>query len=133
LLIVAVFTGPVAIAETVDASRLLRAIAQAETGVTDLSRGSRKVGKAGERSAWQMTAATWRSYTNAAFPRASTEPTLAHLVATIHLRHLSARLKEKGRAVSVYNLACAWNAGPSAKHTPHDYATRVSLIYSSLQ
>lgn len=137
LMFASVLASPAAIASDsphgVNSSRLLRAIAEVETGVTDLARGSSKVGKAGERSAWQFTATTWRRYTREPFAKASTDPVLAHLVATLHLRYLVARMHEKRQYVSVFTLASAWNAGPDAKHVPAAYSTRVLTIYDSLQ
>lgn len=119
----------------VDEMRLLEAIAQVESGTRNLARPSKKIGAAGERSAWQMTRATWRRYTTEAFEKASSDATLAHLVAQIHLRYL--RLELTGRSGAL-NLAMAWNAGPRAvisgriPNGTRDYADRVVSIYETL-
>lgn len=120
---------------SVEESRLLAAIAQVETGTSNLARPSRKVGRAGERSAWQFTAATWHRYTSRRFSDASTDATLAHLIASLHLRFLRLELESRGQAAGPYNLALAWNAGPAAViknrvgTSSYDYAGRVWNLY----
>lgn len=119
----------------IDESRLLSAIAEVETGTRHLAHPSRKVGPAGERSAWQFTAATWRRYTRSPFPTASTNATLAHLVAQMHLRYLRLELESRGALTSPYTLALAWNAGPRKVYTDtapisaRNYAQRVQNLY----
>lgn len=121
--------------EFLDSSRMLQAIAAVETGTTNLNRPSRKIGRAGERSAWQFTATTWSQYTSAPFTEASKDARLANLVAELHLRHLVADLKLRGKEPMPYNLALAWNAGPAAVAknrvgpAARDYAKRVENIY----
>jgi hypothetical protein len=118
-----------------DENKLLAAIAAVETGTTNLARPSRKVGRAGERSAWQFTAATWRRYTRTPFAAASSDAILAHLVAQLHLRYLRLELESRGHLTSPYNIALAWNAGPRCVFTDtasipsRDYARRVDNLY----
>ena len=47
----------------------VRAIAAVETGTTDVGKPCKKVGKAGERSAWQIKPSTWRAYTKEDFKK----------------------------------------------------------------
>lgn len=98
----------------VDDHVLLAAIAEVETGTTRLAWPCKKVGKKGERSAWQMTRATWRRYTNEPFERASAEAALPHLIASLHLRYLRLELLRHGQAATVRALALAWNGGVGA-------------------
>ncbi len=120
---------------SLDEARLLAAIAHVETGTVNLARPVRRVGRAGERSAWQFTPATWRRYTRTEFTQASTDATLAHLVAQLHLRYLRVELETRGQLVNPYTLALAWNAGLAgvlknrAGFPARDYAERVDNIY----
>ena len=122
----------------VDEMRMLEAIAQVESGTRNLARPSKKIGTAGERSAWQITKTTWRRYTSEAFEKATSDATLAHLVAQIHLRCLRLELDTAGIGSSPINLALAWNAGPAAvirgriPNGSKDYADRVVSIYETL-
>ena len=103
---------------------MLRAIAQVETGTNDISRPCRKIGKAGERSAWQIKKVVWVKYTHAPFESASTNATLASVVAALHIQSLR-EIAEKKRLPVTFSIACAWNCGPRVG----DYATRVSALY----
>ena len=116
-----------------DEMRLLTMIAQVETGTRNLSRAVKKRGRAGERSAWQFKAATWRAYTALPFVKASTDAPLAHLVASLHLRRLRMELESHGYAATPYRLAVAWNKGLAVALTDQemasDYARRVCALY----
>ena len=110
--------------------RLLRAIAEVETGTTDVAKACRKVGRHGERSAWQLMESTWRSYTRAPFAQASTRAEAARHVARLHLRWLATRLAARNLPIKPYWLALAWNGGPNVSALmpptrPADYALRV--------
>lgn len=112
----------------IDHARLLRAIAAVETGTTNLSRPCRKVGKAGERSAFQIKASVWKQYTRIPHAQASTDATLAHLIATLHLQTLKERLRSDNATPTVIRLAMLWNAGTQR----HEYAGRVNAIYNNM-
>jgi hypothetical protein len=110
----------------IDDMALLRAIACVETGTTNLSRPCRKVGRAGERSAWQIKAVVWRQYTSAPFASASTDATLANLVAALHLQQLKRQsIVIDGLVATPYWLATSWNRGPRM----HSYGERVESLY----
>lgn len=119
----------------VDEHRLLAAIAQVETGTRNLNRPSKKVGRSGERSAWQITETVWRQYTRTKFVAASTDARLANTIAALHLRTLSLTFEAHGILPTPYRLAVAWNAGASAAienavgPRTHDYAQRVTNLY----
>ncbi|MCM2304073.1 MAG: lytic transglycosylase domain-containing protein [Elusimicrobia bacterium] len=111
----------------VDIEALLRALAAVESGSDP-----RAIGRAGERSQWQIRPATWRQYTRAPFAAATTNEVLAQLVARTHLRTLLAVAERRhgaawrhftphGRAAEV---ARRWN--PRA---PAAYAKRVANLY----
>lgn len=124
------------VASQIDESKLLRAIAEVESG-TSGARVYRGVGAAGERSAWQITAAVWRRYTRASFQRASTEVYLPNLIAAAHLRMLRFKVSERFLPDTVRNLALAWNGGLSAARSggtarQRDYAQRVEATYERL-
>ena len=123
------------VASQIDEGKLLRAIAEVESG-TSGARVCRVVGAAGERSAWQITAAVWRRYTRASFQRASTEVYLPNLIAAAHLRMLRFELSERFQPDTAYNLALAWNGGLGATRRAsvrqRDYAQRVEATYERL-
>lgn len=119
----------------IDEHRLLAAIAEVETGTRNLERSCRKIGKRGERSAWQFTAGTWRQYTKAPFELASTCAYSANLVAASHVRLLRTHIEYRYQTCTPFLIAAAWNAGlnrvleeriPSAARS---YAERVANIY----
>jgi len=114
---------------------LLNSIAQLETGTIDVGRPCAKIGRRGERSAWQISPEVWREYCEAPFTRASSVSRLAAMVAAAHLEWLRLSLEQKGRPATPYNLALAWNAGLGAVLTgkappgAHDYAARAVALY----
>lgn len=116
----------------------LNGIAQLETGTIDVGRPCVKIGRRGERSAWQISPEVWREYCEASFTRASSDSRLAAMVAAAHLEWLRLSLEQKGRPATPYNLALAWNAGLGAVLTgkappgAHDYAARADALYESL-
>lgn len=122
---------------TIDEMRLLRAIAEVESGATNLSRPMKRVGRNGERSAWQFMPHTWSEYTSTPFAHASTNATVAHLIAQMHLRRLRLELETSKVAATPFAIAVAWNAGPSAvsKNTvpasTWKYAVRVVNLYEA--
>jgi hypothetical protein len=119
----------------VDEMKLLRAIAAVESGATNLSRPVRRIGRNGERSAWQFMAGTWREYTTAPFTHASSNATVAHLIAQTHLRRLRLELETSKIAATPFAIAMAWNAGASAviqnsaPNSTWKYAERVVNLY----
>jgi hypothetical protein len=124
-------------AAAVERQRLLSAIAQVETGTTDTNRPSRRVGRGGERSAWQISADNWSRYTRAPFIDASLDARLASTVASLHMEWLVNQLLRAGMDPTPYALALAWNAGPTgvtrhrAPAAAHAYAVRVIALYDS--
>jgi hypothetical protein len=130
------FFGPLtAAAVPLDEPRLLAAIAHVETGTRDLDRPSRRIGRAGERSAWQMKKTTWHSYTTEPCLSASRDARLASVIAHMHLRHLRLQLELYRHPVKPWLLAVAWNGGfttatrPAVPERVRDYADRVSNLY----
>lgn len=125
-----------AIPREFDEIRLLAAIAQVETGTRNINRPSRRIGAAGERTAWQIKETTWKLYSTAPFKTAGTDARIDGLVALAHLRALALSLYVAGHSVAPQNLAIAWNAGAQSviRHRipvgTHDYADRVCAIYS---
>ena len=116
-------------ATIIEDETLLRAIAQVETGTVILSRPCRKVGKAGERGAWQMKWMVWRQYTREPFAKASSNPTLAHLIARLHLENIRLSIKKAGMEATPFQIAYRWNSGPQAM----DYAERVNNLYGAIK
>jgi hypothetical protein len=137
LLICSVFAQPGNVDAALDEMRLLSAIAHVETGTTNTARACRKVGRAGERSAWQISRAVWNTYSSAPFTDASSSPRLASAVAAAHLRWLRLNLEKEGISATPFALALAWNAGLSAvldsayKYPTTHYAERVANLYHS--
>lgn len=137
LLVFSVMLSP-ADAKVLNEERMLQCIAQLETGATNTSRAVRKIGRAGERSAWQITPAVWAKYSTAPFTRASSDARLGNVVAAAHLRWLRLELRGAGVRVDPFRLALAWNAGLSAavndKAPPgaRDYAARAVALYEGL-
>lgn len=120
--------------------RLLAAIAQVETGTIDTTRPCLRIGKRGERSAWQITSATWKRYETAPFAAASPNAATAELVARLHLRWLEQELRRQGLFPTVYFLALGWNGGPGAWRREgnasvkrNDYAARIVEIDRALR
>lgn len=116
-----------------DEQRLLRAIAEVETGWTDLMAPCPRIGKYGERSAWQLTETVWRRYETAPFYEASRDAGAAMTVATLHLRWLVAELKKRDLIPTPFLIALGWNGGPRAWKTMSErvrsYASRVRNIH----
>jgi hypothetical protein len=103
-----------------DIDRMLYAIAQVESGGNHAA-----IGKAGERSQYQMTAATWRRYTRAPFKHATKNPVLARMVARAHVQYLMKRVGARGgMAYDPMQIALGWNPGDLG------YSARVANIYS---
>lgn len=134
-ILAALLFGPKVEGATVNEVRLLAAIAQVETGTCDTSRPSRRIGRGGERSAWQIRERTWHDYTWQPFLQASRDARLASVVAAMHLRFLRLQLEAHRVPVTAYALALAWNAGHAAviaraePPSSHQYAERVAALY----
>jgi hypothetical protein len=113
----------------INAALLLDCIQQVEGASTDY------VGRAGERSRFQITAAVWYDYTNVPFSAASSlhpdNLVMQYRVARRHLDYLIVSVKRP----NVYRIAAAWNGGRSAVNRDLfndrmvDYATRVRNLY----
>jgi hypothetical protein len=100
------------------------------------------VGKAGERSEWQITSAVWRELS--AFPFASasrSEPIYraeTQRVARKHLQWVLTALKGLGLPETPYSVGLVWNAGygtiarRSLKSRHVSYAQRCENFYCSL-
>src|SRR5687768_980335 len=97
VLFCALFHAPVAAASasspSIDETRLLSAIAAVETGAGSLAQPCKKIGRRGERGPWQFTKSTWKRYTQAAFELASQNASMAHLIASLHLRYLRTEIE----------------------------------------
>lgn len=132
LLLATFFTLNIAkpIPAATDSGRMLDAIAAVETG-----NDYRKVGRAGEVTAFQIMPRYWHLHTSAPITRGSTDESLGRLVASRHLAQLRRELIGFRLAVTPYNLALAWRAGSPAvahkKATPHqrDHAQRIVNLY----
>jgi hypothetical protein len=115
--------------EPVDIGRLVDAIAMVENAKTT------HIGKAGERSRYQITYAVWRMYSEWDFHLASSQSPEclyeSREVAFQHTRWLSLTLDRP----TVYRIAAAWNGGfhavqsGSITDATADYAKRVRNIY----
>lgn len=116
--------------EVIDSERLLAAIAMVETG-----NDNSKLGKWGERSAWQFGKPTWRQYTTEPFHRASTDRLLSKRIADRHYQYLSTWLQRRKIAVTVRTLAAAWRYGEkwALLLQDSDYAERVENLYKSTE
>jgi hypothetical protein len=115
--------------EPVDLGRLVDAIAMVENAKTT------HIGKAGERSRYQITYAIWKMYSDWDFHLASSMDPLAlyeaRQVAYQHVRWLSLTLDKP----TPYRIAAAWNGGFHAVQSGNitdataDYAKRVRNLY----
>jgi len=117
--------------DTVDLGRLADSIAAVENAKTT------HIGKAGERSRYQITRAVWTSQTSTSFLAHASSELQADLdlqrsVAYGHLLWLYGNLEHP----TVYRLAAAWNGGFHAAQTGNfsrataDYAKRVRNLYN---
>ncbi len=118
---------------------LLVAIAQVESGGNDAA-----IGKAGERSAFQMTRATWDECAHdhgilpGDFERDASNREIADSRATATMIRRMKQLEAAKIPVTVENLALAWHMGVSgAKRAmgpgyinAKDYAQRVANLYA---
>lgn len=114
-----------AVDTVVDTVRLLRAIAEVETGFNP-----RAVGRAGERTVYQIAPGTWRRFSRV--PIRCADPAEVERVARAVLFEITQSLANHRIPHTPYELALRWNAGPSARRfstATRDYASRVSNIY----
>lgn len=120
-----------------DRMKMLRAIAEVETGTKDIDVTFKKVGKKGERSAFQITESVWNLYTTESFKKASFDPSLAQTIALMHIQRLQTLIEADHHAATAFAVAAAWNGGLGALRSPHksttDYSNRVAAIYHNLQ
>jgi hypothetical protein len=100
--------------------------------IAEVENSAGKIGKKGEMTPWQIMPTTWCDYTIVPIDEADTD-TQAKVALRI-LRHYSSILTKRGIMPNVYNLALAWNGGPSRKEYPPSsvrYAERVSNAYTA--
>ncbi len=122
---------------TINLAYLLVAIASVESGGNNLA-----VGKAGERSRFQISESVWRQHagekgvTAGDFATNAATHEVAHRVAEAHVVWLARQLEAHKRPVTVEALALAWHLGAvgerNGPHTPAqvDYAARVAALYA---
>ena len=135
------------------AEKFLDSIAARETGYN-----SRKIGKKGERSMYQMKKETWERYTSAPFYLATLNRALAYEVAKEHFKYLfdnwqwpkdsqfpwvdthrSPRTSRGGLdtrplSAQVYYLALAWHYGLEGMHkhgSNDEYALAIERLFLS--
>lgn len=85
----------------------LDAVAEVETGNNPLA-----IGKAGERSQFQISRLTWKQHTDQKFSLCGKYQSLTHVVAEKHKRWLyETYTMTVGRPPSIYDMAVMWNAG----------------------
>lgn len=116
---------PFKVPTEVNTEALLKAIAEVETGTTNFSRACPRIGRNGERSAWQIKKVVWDKLTSAKFQTASTDAAHAKRVAHAHLENLKYRVLNIGKKPDPYTLAMMWNSGKNKK----EYAARVLNLY----
>jgi len=114
---------------------LLASIAAVETGGNPAA-----IGAHGEKSAYQITAATWQMHAKADEPfslASAPDGEVAARIAEAHIIALTRELERAGVPVTVETLAQGWNMGAHAAikrrlktAEPTDYATRVSALYA---
>lgn len=122
-------------ADPLDTDRLLWAIEQAENTPHD------RVGRDGERSSFQITAAVWAKYSTFPFFQASSNRLVckaeARRVAKCHLDSLRVQLAGWELPDTPRMVALAWTAGMwatvngTASAAKRDYAGRCASLYFS--
>ncbi len=121
----------------VDKLKLMRAIAEVESGTKDINVPFSKTGKKGERSAFQITEKVWAEYTTESFKKASFDASLAQTIALMHIQRLQTLIEADLHAATPFVMASVWNGGLGALRSPHkstqDYAKRVSALYHSIE
>jgi len=99
---------------------------------------STKIGRAGERSKYQMMPQTWDMYSKTDFVHLSEEmyQVEVEMVARKHINTIKKSLSSRRMEITVYNIALAWNGGPNKKiYTDRNknYAVRVNNLYDSVR
>jgi len=126
LIVCCVIIGSCRLCHGFDEAAFLEALAEVESGCNH-----RAVGKAGERSAWQISKEVWVRFSDKPWTVQNTRnPDLSRIVASRYIASLRKSHK------TIRSIACAWNAGPSAKrHSKQtlDFARRVEAIYYSIK
>lgn len=118
----------------INKANFLIAISQVETG-----NDNSKIGKSGERSAYQFMPVVWNHHSQISFVQATNNRAEADKVAVRHLNYLIFKLEKMGKPITVENLALCWNAGETKfrleKLEPRhfSYAEKVSEVYDSLR
>lgn len=99
---------------------------------------SSRPGPFGELGAYQFRRETWHMHSHLPFSEALNRQR-SDEVAVKHYEWLRARLTEGGVNPTTYNIAMAWNAGPTAVvqgtacRASRDYAARVNNLASDLR
>ncbi len=99
---------------------------------------SSRPGPYGELGAYQFRQSTWRMHTRLPFSAALDRQT-SDQIAVKHYEWLKARLAAAGRSPTPYNIALAWNAGPTAviqgnvPRAARNYAARVNNLAAELR
>ena len=108
---------------------VLRAIAIKETGDVPT-----KVGRLGERSAWQIRPDVWHKFSHLPHKAASTNADEAVRVARAYLALIRQRLRARHLPETAFFIAACWNAGPYWRSIPvaaYDYAQCVENLANS--
>lgn len=115
---------------SIDADRLLDAIAQVESG-----NNPNAVGRKGEVTAYQLLPCNWHAMTGRPLSDAS-NPKIAHEIALAWLRTLALDLRLDNLPVTPENLAWSWKSGLRgvllkkwAAQASRSYVTRVLALY----
>lgn len=81
------------------------------TGEFESNNNDHAVGKAGERSRYQITHATWREHTHIAFSKA-TDPVVSKMVCS----NIVIDIIRRHRAKTAYDVYCIYNGGYGGRH-----------------
>ena len=132
LLFIALMVIPtVGLSKDINPDVLLRCISEVESNNV-----STKIGSHGERSRYQIMPQTWSMYSRTPFRLIGQEKyqTEVEKVARQHIEAIKRIIVQRGRNVSIYNIALAWNGGPdrvSYSKNTKDYARRIENLYHS--
>jgi len=114
---------------TLDISILLICIALVETG-----NNQKAIGKAGERSKYQITRAVWREHSTKPFTEATNDPAMATIVAVSHINHCIVPFLQRNEfPVNAESVARCWKAGCRGFTLGRGirYGERVNNLYQS--
>lgn len=109
---------------------LLAAIAIVESNNNDNA-----VGKAGERSRYQIMEYTWYKHSTMQFETFACHDPIAKLVAENELRDIVMSLHRARVDIDILSISACWNAGVTGylkHHRGGEYARKVKLQYDKL-